>query len=731
MLAIWIISPDGRTCVFQGCLWMLEPEKVQKVSNGNHLASGARKYMKDKKNIVEVFPIRTLAKIKGHLLILSVPDGSKKTMELLNCAVVAVSSSNLPSRKWAKRYPIKLESKGSEICMGRKVCYLFAETCSEKESWCKALRLASSTDQEKLNLHARLNEEFKTYISSLNVGYPCFLKSSARSADDHEVMDKAVKSDATSKARLFLKKLSRKASRKAPLETRTSSTSAQAERKTFGKNTSLFDPPEEGSSSSSSSQDIKQPSTPSSDFSYSNRFSDSSDAKLNDEKYSDDGTLCWNLLISRLFFDAKLNDEISKAVRARIQRALSNMRTAAYIGEITLADLTLGEIPPYLRRMRALPRDLSELWAFEVDFEYCGGIMLHIVARLDVQEPELQKDIMKTTVQADSNEVVNSDFLENIEHSGNQLRSSPLLPSVGEVEDEADVLKRSKSTGWKRWKNIVHSHVSQVPFSLAIKITSIRGTMRIQIKPPPSDRIWYGFTSMPELEWKLESSIGDRKITNSHIASLISNRIKASLHKSLVLPNCESIPMSWMISEKDDWVPRKVAPFIWLNREPSEAASHNTDTGTLQPDAVAMLKASAIQASISSPAAPSSRSKDEALMNAMSTRGPNQEPATEASTSFHLESVTADQLMRPQLSTRQFGGEGAAENAVGGSPLQVLAPVPAGKQLSSFPASFGGYDLKRKGSKRALVMGLSRRMSDKLGEKGRHIVEKMKENSTH
>ena len=184
-----------------------------------------------------------------------------------------------------------------------------------------------------------------------------------------------------------------------------------------------------------------------------------------------------------------------------------------------------------------------------------------------------------------------------------------------------------------------------------------------------------------------------------------------------------------MISEKDDWVPRKVAPFIWLNREPSVAASNNPDTGTLQPDDVTMLKVRAkLKTSISSPAAPSNRSND-ALMNTMSTRGTNQEPVTEASTSFPLETVPSNQLMRPLLRTRQFGEESAAESAVVGSPLPVLAVVPSGNPSSSFPASFGGYDVKRKGGKRALVMGLSRRMSDKLGEKRRHILEKMKENS--
>jgi hypothetical protein len=113
------------------------------------------------------------------------------------------------------------------------------------------------------------------------------------------------------------------------------------------------------------------------------------------------------------------------------------MRTAAYIGEITLTDLKLGELPPYLRRMRVPPRDLNELWAFEVDFEYCGGIMLHTEARLEVQEPELQKEIMKTTLEADSDGAVNSEFLENIENYGHQIGASPLLASVLEDEEEA------------------------------------------------------------------------------------------------------------------------------------------------------------------------------------------------------------------------------------------------------------------------------------------------------
>lgn len=212
--------------------------------------------------------------------------------------------------------------------------------------------------------------------------------------------------------------------------------------------------------------------------------------------------------------------------------------------------------------------------------------------------------------------------------------------------------------------------------------------------------------------------------------------LQASLHQSLVLPNCESIPMSWMISEKDDWVPRRAAPFIWLNREHGEAASsHSSDMGKLQPDDVAALKVSSnSEASKSSPPAPSTRSDDEALKKVTSTRWPNQESTTEASTSsgssLPSEAEPSNQLMAPLLSTREFE-EDASENAAVGSSLQLVAVIPAGHRrppLSS-SASPGEYDLKRKGSKRAAVIGLGRKMSGKLEEKTRHIVEKIKESS--
>ncbi|WVZ73066.1 hypothetical protein U9M48_021418 [Paspalum notatum var. saurae] len=742
----------------QGSLWILEPEKIPKVGN-ERLSVGGPKETKDKKNIVEVFPAKKIAKIKGHLLCLSGPDGSQTTIDLLNCNVLAVSASSMPSRKWAKRYPIKLESKEKEFYNGSKLCYLYTDTSWEKESWCKALRIAATADKKKLNWHAKLSEEFLNYISSLNSEYPCFLKPPMLSGEDHEVMDRTSRTDGSSKVRLFLKKLAKKASVKAPLEGKTSSgSSVQGEKKILDKLRSYQGTPfiealigpQEDKFGSSSLQDSVKATAPATALNPNGQLSASPDVNA-DERVVDEGTLCWNLLSSRLFFDAKMSDEINKTIKARIQRTLSNMRTPSYVGEITLTDFSLGELPPYVHAMRVLPLDLNELWAFEVDFEYSGGILLHIETRLEVQEPELQKDIMKSNFGADADGEVDADLLESIEQYGNQFNGAHKSASSVEEKDESDASSQSKSTGWtsaykSRWKTILHSiadHVSQVPLSLAIRISTVRGILRIHLKPPPSDQIWYGFVSMPDLEWDLESSVGDRKITNSHIATLIGNRFKASLRDSLVLPNCESISVPWMLAEKDDWVPRKEAPFIWLNHEPTEIRSHATtstqseegglkdDSGSKRPMPTLPNSSGGNEESLKAVAS-FDEAKQEAVAEASLHSQSSSAPASE-----YVHSDENEELRKPLLMTERLQ-EDTSESRVG-SPMHTShrAIVPAGEQQQAqASASSVGEDAKRKSGRRARMMDFGKRMGDKLEEKrrtieekGRHIVEKMRENA--
>lgn len=66
----------------------------------------------------------------------------------------------------------------------------------------------------------------------------------------------------------------------------------------------------------------------------------------------------------------------------------------------------------------------------------------------------------------------------------------------------------------------------KVPLLLGIRVSSICGTIRVCMKPPPSDQIWFGFTSMPDIQINLESFVGDHKITNARLALFLISRFK-------------------------------------------------------------------------------------------------------------------------------------------------------------------------------------------------------------
>lgn len=229
----------------------------------------------------------------------------------------------------AKKFPIKVEAKTSVIYHGSKTVYIYLETASEKEAWCKLLRLASCDKVEKLKWFTQLQEEFRSYLISLNTEYHSLMKPSVGSSA--EAIEKASKPDGgSSKVRQFLKKLTKKTSRVGvDNKSAWTSLSGREERKNTEKLRSCHDVALATGivKSASASNHLKStlldsaspsPSTSSHSGSQSQIFV-SSDTDADEKLSTDEGTLCWNLLISRLFFDFKGNVQMKKSVQEKIQ----------------------------------------------------------------------------------------------------------------------------------------------------------------------------------------------------------------------------------------------------------------------------------------------------------------------------------------------------------------------------------------------------------------------------
>ncbi|XP_004241487.1 uncharacterized protein [Solanum lycopersicum] len=579
----------------QGTVWVLESERIPKALPVDKAVT----QQKSKKEVLEVTPTQKFAQIKDHHLVFTESDGSHVEIPLKGCIIAAVSASSLSTRKWAKRYPIKIECRASTSCEGSRILYIYLETCWEKEAWCKSLRLASCEDQVKLTWFAKLNIEFQNYLTSLNAGYPSFMKPYSSVSPD--LGDKSSKFDgSSSKVRQFLKKLGKKASKSIPENKGSSiSTSDHEERKISERAQSLQDLSFAGGGIKLaptrkpldfSTKDVAVPSSTSTSSGLGSRSQTSvtSDADSDERIFGDEGTLCWNLLISRLFFDAKRNDQMKTSLQARIQRTLSNIRIPSYIGEVTCTSVNIGNLPPYIRAMRVLPSDMNEFWAFEIDLQYSGDAILEVETRVAVQDLDLPEGDEPETESGAIHDV-KYDLLEGVEQFGKQKHSEVNVDKMDQAKE--DGMRSSNSTPnvlpqvskWKSIFNSVAKQVSQVSLSLGIRIASIQGTMRLYIKPPPSDQIWFGFTSMPDIDIHLDSSVGEHKISSGHLSLFLINRFKGAIRETLVLPNCESVSIPFMLAEKDDWVPRQVAPFLWLNREGAGNNANRQEASSSQP----------------------------------------------------------------------------------------------------------------------------------------------------
>jgi len=61
---------------------------------------------------------------------------------------------------------------------------------------------------------------------------------------------------------------------------------------------------------------------------------------------------------------------------------------------------------------------------------------------------------------------------------------------------------------------------------LAVVINSLSGNLLLHIKPPPSNRLWFGFTQLPTMDISVEPVVSERKVQWSMVKRLIEGRIR-------------------------------------------------------------------------------------------------------------------------------------------------------------------------------------------------------------
>uniref|UniRef100_A0A8C9EVC4 TEX2 protein n=2 Tax=Pavo cristatus TaxID=9049 RepID=A0A8C9EVC4_PAVCR len=93
--------------------------------------------------------------------------------------------------------------------------------------------------------------------------------------------------------------------------------------------------------------------------------------------------------------------------------------------------------------------------------------------------------------------------------------------------------------------------VSNTPLLLTVEVQECRGTLVINIPPPPTDRIWYGFRRPPYLELKARPKLGEREVTLVHVTEWIERKLEQEFQKIFVMPNMDDVYIPLMHSAMD------------------------------------------------------------------------------------------------------------------------------------------------------------------------------------
>ena len=109
----------------------------------------------------------------------------------------------------------------------------------------------------------------------------------------------------------------------------------------------------------------------------------------------------------------------------------------------------------------------------------------------------------------------------------------------------------------------------EVNLVLAVVVKKLEGHGLVRFKPPPSNRVWVTFETMPDMEMTIEPIVSSRQITYSIILRAIESRIREVIAETLVLPNWDDVPFT-------DTRHQRFRGGIWAGNDGSSSSTVHT-----------------------------------------------------------------------------------------------------------------------------------------------------------
>lgn len=281
-----------------------------------------------------------------------------------------------------------------------------------------------------------------------------------------------------------------------------------------------------------------------------------------------------NAMFGRVLFDILKNPVLVEKLQERLQKKISTIKLPYFIEDLIITELDLGHSVPLAHRVSRPKLDERGLWV-DLDVTYEGTVCFTLETKLNLMKA---KQMGEETAAAQAAAVAEKEEVSPAGKSKSPMYDSDLDDTAESSVDEDDggkstsgeeMTSPSALTG-KKLMNVVNKiaaskyfqqatenkyikkaieGVSNTRLMLTVEVNGLVGTLVLNIPPPPSDRLWYGFRDNPRLWLQARPKLGERQVNISQVTSWIEKQLCQEFQKKFVLPNMDDIVIPPMTSE--------------------------------------------------------------------------------------------------------------------------------------------------------------------------------------
>ncbi|KAK5914108.1 hypothetical protein CgunFtcFv8_008571 [Champsocephalus gunnari] len=454
------------------------------------------------------------------------------------------SESELVSGSGSTEEPKKITSASGELTI-----YLFGRTGREKEEWFRRFLLAS-----------RIKAEGKG-VSLPGICKSAFLSPHSRSSSPQ--LGGGLEADSRSSSRGSLEELSQLRHRDPSSALTCGSTAGMKQKMLLDYNVFMAKYVNPQAPQTSPTATESPGPSPESSPKTTKKTRRSSEEPAEPEAWV-------NAFVGRMFWDFLGEKYWADIVSKKIQMKLSKIRLPYVMNELTLTELDMGFSIPKILNASKPSVDHQGLW-FDLEVSYTGSFLMTLETKMNLARlgkegeglGEQGKEWPRTYCLADSDEESSSAGSSDEEDPPELFSDRAILPGAegymgghrpSKIMRFVDKIAKSKyfqkATETEFIKKKMEE-VSNTPLLLTVEVQEFCGTLAVNIPPPPTDRIWYGFRSPPHLELKARPKLGEREVTLVHVTDWIEKKLDQEFQKIFVMPNMDDLWLPIMHSAMD------------------------------------------------------------------------------------------------------------------------------------------------------------------------------------